>query len=104
MQRVEFTITVDEKDFGLAKLEDPRSYQMRIEVVAKGKTFKAKIPYPKGFWEPPEFRNTDEELIKKFSDNASSVLPRDKVNKAAQSILDLEKLGNVAQLTEMVAP
>jgi len=95
---------VDEKDFVLAKLEDPRANLMRIEVVAKGKTFKEKILYPRGRWTPDEFRNTDQELIKKFTDNASRIIPSNRVNEAAKTILELEKLGNIAYLIEMVSP
>jgi len=104
MQRVEFSIVVDEKDFGLAKLEDPRTFQMRIELVAKGKTFQEKIPHVKGTWAPEEFRNTDQELVQKFTDNVSRVLPLNRTNEAAQTLLELEKLSTVAQLMQMVVP
>ena len=104
MQRVNFSIVVDERDFGLTQLEDPRSRPQRIEIVARGKTFKEKIPFPKGLPEPVEFRNTDQELIKKFTDNASRIIPSNKVNEAAKATLELEKLGNIAYLIEMVSP
>ena len=100
IQRVKFNVTTDEKDFGLAKLEDPRAYQMRIVVVAKGKTFKEKIPYVKGLWAPEEVRNTDEELVKKFTDNASRVLPLPKAEEVAQTLLELEKVENLAGVME----
>ena len=73
MQKV--STVVDEKDFALAKIEDPRANLMRVEVVAKGKIIKEKIPYPRGRWTPEEFRNTDTELVKKFTDNASRIIP-----------------------------
>jgi len=104
MKRVNFGIVVDEKDFGLAQLEDPRTFQMRIEVVAGGKTFKEKRPYPKGLPEPVEFRNTDQELIEKFIDNASQIIPSNKATESAKTILELEGLSNVAYLNEMVCP
>lgn len=104
MQRVDFSIVADEKDFVLAKLEDPRTFQMRVELVAKGKTFREKIPYVKGAWEPEEYRNTDEELVKKFTDNTSRVLSLNRSKQAAQVMLELEGVDNVARVMEMVAP
>lgn len=98
------TVTIDEKDFGLAKLVDPRTFQTRIEVVAKGKSFRLKSPHPKGGWYTEELRNLDEELVKKFTENAQRTLPWDKANKAAQTLLQLEKLENVAHVMDMVAP
>ena len=104
MRNIDLDVVIDEKDFALAQLEDSGTYQMRIELVAKGKTFKEKMPYLKGTWEPEEFRNTDEELVKKFTDNASRILPLNKARKTTQIILRLEKLRNVADLMEMVTP
>jgi len=100
---------VDEKDFGLANPEDPRYSQMTKEptytlVVAKGKTFKEMTPYQKGRWTPDEFRATDQELVNKFIDNASRILHPDRAKEAAQTILELEKVKNVAHLIEMVCP
>ena len=100
IQRVEFGLIIDERDFGLAKLEDPRTFQMRIELVAKGRTFKEKIPYVKGSPEPEEFGNTDEEIIRKFTDNVSRTLPFGKANEVAKRLLELEKLQNVAEVME----
>jgi len=102
MQRV--TMVLDEKEFGLAKLEDPRANLMRLEVVAKGKTFKEKIPHPRGRWTPEEFRFTDQDLINKFTDNASRIIPSNRVNEAAKTTLELEKLGNISHLMEMYSP
>lgn len=104
MRRVDFRITIDEEDFGLAKLEDPRTSQQRIKVVVKGKSFSEKTPHPRGGWYTEELRNTDEELIKKFTDNASRILPLDKVSRVAQSVLELEKLGDVAQFMQAIVP
>jgi len=103
MRRVELNIIVDERDFALAQLGDPTNWQMRIELVAKGRTFKEKIPYLKGRWLPEEFRNTNEELVKKFTDNVSRLMPLDKSSKAAQTILKLEELGNVTELMEILS-
>lgn len=94
------SIIIDEKDFAEAKRKDERAYQQGVEVIAKGKTFKEISIHPKGAWWSKELRNTDEELVNKFTDNASRILPLDKVNKAVQTIFELEKLGNITELFE----
>jgi len=104
MERLELRIVIDERDFMLAKLEDQQTSQMRVEVIAQGKSFKEKIPYLKGAPEPEEFRNTDEELVNKFHSNASRTLSLGKASKAAQMILEMEKLRNVTELMETVTP
>lgn len=95
---------IDEQDFIMAKRENPMAYQTRMEVVAKGKTFNEKAVHPKGGWFSEEFRNTDEELIKKFTDNATKIMSLDKASKAARTIFELEKLGNAKELLVLVAP
>lgn len=97
------TVVIDEGDFARTKREDPRTYMGKIEVVAKGMTFKETGPHPKGGWYEDELRNTDEELIKKFTDNSSRVLSTDQAAKAAQAILGLEKIDNVATLLKLVS-
>ncbi|MFC1901804.1 hypothetical protein ACFLX3_02630 [Chloroflexota bacterium] len=104
MQRVRFSSIIDEEDYVLAQLEDPKAFLMRIELTARGKKFKEKIPYAKGRWTPDEFRNTDEELVKKFSDNASRVLTSDRAQQVAKTILELEKLDNVGRVMEALTP
>jgi len=103
MQKVE--VVYDEREFALACLEDPAARKMGAEVVAKGKTFTEKINFLKWHYGgPQEFRLTDEEIVEKFRDFASRVLPLDKVNRVAETVLNLEKLEDVAELMEMVAP
>ena len=104
MNRVPISVVVDEKDFGLAKLQDPQSYLQRIEVTAKGKTIQGRMPYPKGSWHSREFRNTDKEIVEKFRNNVSKVLSNSSAKKAADAVLGLENLKNVTQLMSMVAP
>ncbi|MFC1984943.1 MmgE/PrpD family protein [Chloroflexota bacterium] len=103
MQRVEFEIGSDENAFGLAMLADSNASLASAEVVAKGKTFKKKTLHNKGSWEQ-EFRNTDEELVEKFRENVSRVLPLDKADKVVRAVFELEKLENAAELMKMVAP
>jgi 2-methylcitrate dehydratase PrpD len=104
MDRIAFRMVIDEKDSYQARLADPRTFQMRIEVTAKGKTFKEKIPFVKGSWEPEEFRMTDDALIRKFTDNAQRVLPLKKVDQLARMVFELESIENITQLMEIITP
>jgi 2-methylcitrate dehydratase PrpD len=104
MERIAFRMVIDENDSYRARLADPRSFQMRIEVTAKGKTFKEKIPFVKGSWEPEEFRMTDDALIKKFTENAQRVLPSKKVDQLIRMLFELENIDNIAQMMETVTP
>jgi len=113
MQRLDLGVIIDEKDFAMAKRKDPGTYQQSVEVVARGKTFRALAAHPKGggfvkcdgktcgvYRE--ELRNTDEELIRKFTHNVADLLPLDKTRQVAEGILALEKLENTAALAALV--
>lgn len=104
MQRVKFDIIIDEKDFGKAILEDLNSMQQRIKVVARGKSYSETASHPRGGWHTPKLRNTDEELIKKFTDNVVRVLPPDKIERAIKSILKLENLNDTVQFMKLISP
>jgi hypothetical protein len=93
-----------EEEFAEAKRKDPNSYQQRVEVTAKGQTFKRTATHPKGGWYSKALRNTDEELVAKFVENACRVLPKDKATRVAEAILDLNKMGNIVEMVKMVAP
>jgi len=95
---------VDEKDFASGEFGDPRKSTSSMEMVAKGKTFREETPQQKGRWTPDEFRATDQELVEKFIDNASRILHPNRAKEAAQTLLELEKVGNIAQIIEMVSP
>lgn len=103
LQRVKFNIGCDEKKWGLGKLEDPDAEISWCEIVTKGGTFDGKSIYLKGTSKEGSAL-TDEELTRKFVDSASRVLPGDKSNQVVQNVLELEKLGDVADLMEMVGP
>jgi len=104
MHRIAFEVIIDEKGFALPRLEDLDRRPMAVDVVANGKTFKEKAIYLKGSWQPKEYRNTDGELIEKFSDNTSKVLSSDKIKKASQAILELEKLKSINEIMELISP
>jgi len=104
MKRVPCSIVVDEKDFGLAMLADSSNYQQRIEVVAKGETFRAETACVNGSCQLPKFRDTNDELIKKFRSNTLNILPADRIDEVIKSALELEEIGNVGQLMAITAP
>jgi 2-methylcitrate dehydratase PrpD len=104
MKRVPCSIIVDEKDFGLALLEDSSNYQQRIEVVAKGNTFQEETVCTSGSCQLPKFRDTDDELLKKFRANTRDFLPESKIDSIVKTALELEKIENVGQLMELTSP
>jgi 2-methylcitrate dehydratase PrpD len=71
-----------------------------VEVVAKGKLFMEENPYVgEGDLDFTEKTcMTDEDLIGKFENNASTILPQSKIKKAISLILELEKVENVSEL------
>lgn len=79
----------------------PRSSVGMVEVMAKGKVLREERKYAKGT-SFTDVGATDEELIEKFKRNASRILTRDKIDEAIKSLLDLEKLENIAELTMQI--
>ena len=102
MKSLKLEIVIDEKDFAHAKRIDPASYQMRVEVLAKGRVIKGVNTYLKGTWEPEDLRNTDEELIEKFVRNVSKVVANDRALKISEAIFALEEFDGVNQLVEIL--
>ena len=70
-----------------------------VEVVAKGKTYKAETS-SRGFLAEKPMNDSD--LLAKFQHNASGVLPRGKVEEAQKAILDLENVTNTADVMKAV--
>ncbi len=72
-----------------------------VEVVAKGKKFREEVRHPKGTGLTADAA-TDEELVEKFTNNAYRILPRAKVEKAAEALMSLEKVKNVSEVMKLV--
>ncbi len=83
------------------KRKDPRSYPARVEVKAKGKTYMEETRYAKGT-NFTDLRTTDDELINKFHSNAARVLTEDKINKAMECILGLDKVNDIRELISLL--
>lgn len=88
--------------YGDLILEDPRSPISKVEVVARGQAFVEERRWMKGNPTPEHARMTDEELIEKFKNNASHILPENKLDKAVQAIMEIEKLETTQELTEQI--
>jgi hypothetical protein len=83
------------------KRKNPRSYWCMVEVVARGEKFTEESMYNRG---APftEGEAKDEELVEKFRQNASRILTEDKIEAAVKSLLELEKMGDAAELVKQV--
>jgi len=94
MQKVEKVKTPDQKAIG-------------IEVVTKdGRSFMSgpsSTGVIRGGVEFPE-EETKEQLLDKFINNASRTFSLDKANKIAQTVLELEKLDNMAKFMQILTP
>jgi 2-methylcitrate dehydratase PrpD len=93
------------KQFGKAILEDPGHMVRLVEVTvyAKNKVLKAENRVVEWTWNS-NIKATDEDLVKKFKDLVSNFLPPNKIEKAAETILNLEAVEDVNNVTELLVP
>jgi hypothetical protein len=75
-----------------------------VEVSAKGNTFKKISRHLNWSWRPAEVRATDSDLIRKFNNIASGSLPSNKIEKATEILIKLEKVENISDLMKMLSP
>lgn len=87
--------------FEEALLDDPQSRIGSVEVVARGQTFHEERMFRKGSPATPETRMSDADLVAKFRHNASRVLTAEKSERIARSIMSLEGIRDVSELTGM---
>lgn len=71
-----------------------------VEVNALGKTFKEEKTWAKGDPSPKEAFMDNHELTKKFIDNASYFLSKEKIQKAIELIFELEKLEEISPVLQ----
>jgi 2-methylcitrate dehydratase PrpD len=92
-------------DFGKAILQDPAHYIrfMHIIVYAKGKVFRMTNRVVDWSWSS-EGKATDEDLANKFREVVTGFLPSNKTEKAIKSLLNLENIGDINELTELLVP
>lgn len=101
MDKVE--IVFNEKEDGLAMIEDSAARPMWVEVTARGKTYRKESSHIMGSYHPEEHRMTDDMLKEKFKSNASRVLPKKNIREIENIIFDLENLAHVSDLMKWVA-
>ena len=91
----------DPKVLGLAKkvelIRDPEQRGVNVEIVSSKGTFKDHADSPRG---EPENPMTDEELIDKFKDLAEGVINNGTAEKVLDMIKNLEKVEDIAELTQ----
>jgi 2-methylcitrate dehydratase PrpD len=89
-------------DFSKVQIQEPGSNMTMVEVVTDGKTFKEEGKYPRGLPSPEFLRMTDADIIEKFRDNVSKVLPREKVDRAIALMSELEDVKRISEIVEQV--
>jgi 2-methylcitrate dehydratase PrpD len=72
----------------------------KVEIVAQDRKYSERVEYPKGNVKNPM---SDKELEDKFKYLAGLVLPGSKVNKLNRILENLETLGSVSELTELLS-
>jgi hypothetical protein len=74
-----------------------------IEVVSQKGSFSAdSVDIPGDSWNP-KAKMTDEEIVKKFRNNASHILDDAKINGIIDAVESLEKIENINELTRLMA-
>ncbi len=84
--------------------KEPGSIMTTCEVKTKRGTFVEEGKFARGFAASEKARLSDEELISKFEVDAGKVLPKAKMQKARDLLLNLEKVKNIAEVIKEVTP
>ena len=80
------------------KKKNPKTWPARVVVKAKGKTYSSEALYMRGT-NFTDRRVTDDELMEKFRHNASRQLIPSRIERAIESIWNLDKVREVSELT-----
>ncbi len=81
--------------------KDPNTRLGKAEVVARGKTFTNEIRYRRG----DTFTDVswgDKEIVEKFKHNAARILTKGKIEKAVESLVNLEKVDNISRIMQHI--
>jgi 2-methylcitrate dehydratase PrpD len=102
MDKIEFDV---HPEYEKLLASDAASRPTRVEVRARGKTFVGEKRWPKGMPSPdPDTYMTNDELTTKFVRNAEGVLSERNVDLAANTIWELETVGDVCELIALFRP
>jgi 2-methylcitrate dehydratase PrpD len=76
-----------------------------VQVTARGRVFTETVEY--AAWlssDNPEFRATDEDLVRKFRANAAETLDSNRIGRAVEQIMNLERVSTAGELVEALVP
>lgn len=86
-----------------AMKKNPQARIAKVEVSARGRTFVEERAFAKGSPSPdPSTLMTDDDLITKFKTNASLILTAGKMNEACRQLMELESVGDVGVLMQLL--
>lgn len=88
--------------YGELLMDDPSNPITRVELSAGGQTFTEERRWIKGNPYPESALMTDEDLVRKFKNNGSRILPTEKLDRAVEAIMGIEKLESVKELIEQI--
>jgi len=88
-------------DYQKQLAKEPLSSIARCDVTARGKVYTIERKHRRGTT-GTDAALTDDDLIRKFRHNAERVLTQDKIDRAVQAFMELEKLDNTTQLIREV--
>ena len=84
--------------------EDPNTRVARVEVQARGRSFSVESKYPRGSQSTPQTRMSDAEMLAKFRRNAERSLPWRNIDRAADRLMGIEDVSDVADLMQGLTP
>jgi 2-methylcitrate dehydratase PrpD len=88
-------------DYDKHLAKDPLNALSKCEVSARGKTFVVEREHRRGTT-GTEAAATDQDLINKFKHNTERVLTQDKIDRAVDIFMNLEKLKNMSELITQI--
>jgi 2-methylcitrate dehydratase PrpD len=94
------TIFVSPKVKEMRKING-KSFYGAVEIDARGKTFNAETNYSRGT-DMEGYKMTDNDLISKFKTNSGTILFDERIDKAVDTIMNLEKLSNINDMTRFI--
>ena len=83
------------------KKKDPLAWYAKVEIDARGQTFTAECDYSKGT-NRDGYRITQEELDKRFFNNAQIILPTEKIEKAIEQLKHLEEFDDLQDIIKNI--
>jgi 2-methylcitrate dehydratase PrpD len=83
--------------------KDPLNALSACEVEARGQVFKVEREHRRGTL-GTEAAATLDDIVGKFRNNAERILTQDKIDRAVEALLELEKLDDISELIDELTP